>query len=212
VSDRPDTRHEHELHALGYSWVVGLDEAGRGALAGPVFAGAVVLPSRPEELLDLLGCVRDSKQLTASAREEAFDRVMGAARYAGIGAASSEEVDALGVAPATRLAWLRAASGLPCADFLLLDAFPLPESGLPQRALVRGDAHCLSIAAASILAKVARDRHMRARGEDLPVYGFGRNKGYGTREHLRALGEHGACHLHRRTFAPVRRLALGESG
>lgn len=205
---RPDTAHEDALRREGYGRVAGLDEAGRGAWAGPVYAGAVVLPDCPGARAELLDCVRDSKQLTPDARERAFEVVMRTARYAGIGTATSAEIDALGIAPATRLAWRRALSDLTDADFLLLDAFPLPECSIPQRPLVRGDARCLSIAAASILAKVARDRHMRACAAEIPAYGFQRNKGYGTREHAAALREHGPCTLHRHSFAPIRQLAL----
>lgn len=205
---RPDTGHEDELRASGYSWIVGIDEAGRGAWAGPVYAGACVLPESRDALAELLGCVHDSKQLSPRARERAFDLVMRSARYAAVGVASSAEIDALGIAPATRLAWRRALGGLPHAEFLLLDAFPLPESSLPQRALVKGDARSLSIAAASVLAKVARDRHMREQAGASPAYGFERNKGYGTREHRLALRVHGPCDLHRQSFAPLRQLSL----
>ena len=195
---------EVALAVEGYAQVVGLDEAGRGALAGPVYAGAVVLPHSTEAMDALIAVVRDSKQLTARARLAAFEVVTRYAAYAAIGAASSEEIDELGIAPATRLAWVRALEVLPSADFLLLDAFPLPESSLPQRPIVHGDATCLSIAAASILAKTARDRFMIEAAAQSCVYGFSRNKGYGTREHLTALCEHGPGALHRRTFAPVR--------
>ncbi len=203
----PDTAHEERLREVGYGAVAGLDEAGRGAWAGPVFAGAVVLSEEPSRLQGL-ACVRDSKQLSPAVREQAFDFVLRSARYVGIGTASSEEIDELGIAPATRLAWRRALGELPDADFLLLDAFPLPESTLPQLPIVRGDASCLSIAAASILAKVARDRYMRGQDERLPLYGFARHKGYGTREHRRALDAHGPCELHRHSFAPLRQLRL----
>ncbi|MDP9379768.1 MAG: ribonuclease HII [Chloroflexota bacterium] len=206
-SGRPDTSHEEELRRAGYGCVAGLDEAGRGAWAGPVYAGAVVLPSAPSALRELLGCVHDSKQLTAEARERAFGLIMDYARYAGVGVAQAWEIDELGIARATRLAWMRALEGLPEAEFLLLDAFPLLESSLPQRPLVRGDSRCLSIAAASVVAKVARDRHMREQAAGSPVYGFERNKGYGTRQHQEALSEHGPCSLHRFSFAPIRQLA-----
>lgn len=205
---RPDTTHEAELRAAGYSWVAGVDEAGRGAWAGPVYAGACVLPDSPSSLAELLKCVHDSKQLSSRARDLAFDLVMRHAPYAAVGVASSAEIDELGIVPATRLAWQRALGGLPAVEFLLLDAFPLPESPLPQRALVRGDSRSLSIAAASVLAKVARDRYMRGIALDAPVYGFERNKGYGTCEHQRALREHGPCGLHRHSFAPLRQLPL----
>ena len=187
--------------------MAGVDEAGRGAWAGPVYAGAVVLPQDPDALAPLLGSVRDSKPLSPAGRERAFELVLPHARYAGIGAATSGEIDALGIARATRLAWERALErlGRP-PDYLLLDAFRLPESPLPQLPLIRGDARSLSIAAASILAKVARDRAMRAAAEEQPPYRFERNKGYGTREHQAALREHGPCPLPRHTWAPLRAL------
>lgn len=212
MPDRPGTAHERDLLEAGYSCVVGLDEAGRGAWAGPVFAGAVVLPEDTKALLELAGVVRDSKQLTAPARERAFALIAQHAKYFGVGAASSEEIDSLGIAPATRLAWRRAFEPLPDPQFLLLDAFRLPESPLPQRAIVHGDAVCLSIAAASVVAKVARDRYMREVAEGVPQYGFSRNKGYGTPQHRLALLEHGPCVLHRLSFAPLRQLRLPEAG
>lgn len=187
--------------------MAGVDEAGRGAWAGPVYAGAVVLPPEPEALAPLLGLVRDSKQLIPGARERAFELILRHARYAGVGAATNGEIDTLGIARATRLAWERALGQLERPpDYLLLDAFRLPESPLPQLPLIRGDARSLSIAAASILAKVARDRAMRAAAEEQPPYRFERNKGYGTREHQSALREHGPCPLHRRSWAPLRAL------
>lgn len=212
MPDRPDTAHERDLRDAGYSCVVGLDEAGRGAWAGPVFAGAVVLPDNPAVLAELTEVVRDSKQLAAGARERAFALIARHALYFGVGAASSEEIDALGIAPATRLAWRRAYEPLPNPEFLLLDAFRLQESPLPQRAIVRGDAVCLSIAAASIVAKVARDRYMREAAERVPEYGFHSNKGYGTPQHRLALLVHGPCELHRYSFAPLRQLRQPEAG
>lgn len=207
LREHPDCAHEHRLRLEGFGCVAGVDEAGRGAWAGPVYAGAVVLPPDPDALSPLLGAVRDSKQLSPGARERAFELVLRHARYAGIGAATSGEIDALGIARATRLAWERALGQLDGpADYLLLDAFRLPESPLPQLPLIRGDARSLSIAAASILAKVARDRAMRAAAEEQPPYRFERNKGYGTREHQAALRAHGPCALHRHSWAPLRAL------
>ncbi len=124
--------HELQLWDAGYRCVAGVDEAGRGAWAGPVYAGAVVLSDDPDSLEYLLGCVDDSKKLTPSAREYAFGVILAHARYAGVGAASNDEIDQLGIAPATRLAWRRALDGLRKVDYLLLDAFRLPESDLPQ--------------------------------------------------------------------------------
>lgn len=209
--NQPDAMYyEVLLRDMGYSYVAGVDEVGRGAWAGPVYAGAVVLPVSHDSLAPLLSCVRDSKQLSAAARGVAFDLIVRHALYTGIGTASSEEVDSLGIARATRLAWERAIGELPRADFLLLDYFPLPESGLPQLPLTHGDARSVSIGAASILAKVARDCCMAAHARTLPAYCFDRNKGYGTAAHRDALQRHGPCELHRLTWLPLRQLQRDE--
>lgn len=210
VSERvkpPTTAWERKLARSGYRYVVGLDEAGRGAWAGPVFAGAVVLPESRGSLVKLRRCVRDSKLLAPQARAETFELILSLCPYAGVGAASAKEIDEYGIASATRLAWIRAIEDTPEADFLLLDAFPLTESSLPQMPIVRGDSTCLSIAAASIVAKVARDRFMTELASKYPVYGFDCNKGYGTRFHQDALASYGPCELHRRSFAPISRAA-----
>ena len=203
VNAPPTFDEETALLALGHRAVAGVDEAGRGPLAGPVVAGAVVLPVdfRPT----WLDGVRDSKQLNARQREGLFHRI----RESGIGWAagvvSSEEVDALGIAPATREAMLRAIRGLPePPGFLLIDAVKLPESGIPYKAIVKGDRKCLSIAAASIVAKVTRDGLMTEEDARHPGYGFAKHKGYPTREHLARLRSLGPCPIHRRSFAPVR--------
>ncbi|MEJ7652507.1 MAG: ribonuclease HII [Chloroflexia bacterium] len=194
---------EVALAVEGYAQVVGLDEAGRGALAArctrrgraPSLDRGYGRTYRRGARLQTVDCASLPRRVRG--RDPLCclrcDRRRG-----------SEEIDELGIAPATRLAWVRALEVLPSADFLLLDAFPLPESSLPQRSIVHGDATCLSIAAASILAKTARDRFMIEAAAQSCVYGFSRNKGYGTREHLTALCEHGPGALHRRTFAPVR--------
>jgi len=183
-----------------------VDEAGRGALAGPVFAAAVVLPLDDASLPEALSEVRDSKLLSAAARERLFPLICERAVAVGIGYATSELIDAQGILPATRLAMAEALRALaPAAEAVLVDGpLRLAPAALPQRPVVHGDRYSLSIAAASILAKVSRDRYMAALGERYPDYGFGQHKGYGTAEHLRALGVLGPCAEHRRSFAPLR--------
>ena len=186
----------------GLRHIAGLDEVGRGPMAGPVVAAAVVLD--PETPAPWWSDLRDSKALTARRRAKMAERLRATAAY-GVGSASHSEIDTLGLVPATRQAMLRALAALPLRpDLLLIDAMTLPESDAEQRAIVHGDAICLSIAAASIIAKVERDQMMAAYGERYPEYGFARHRGYVTREHLRALEEHGPCPIHRRSFAPVR--------
>ena len=206
--DIPSYDEEAALIAAGYARVAGLDEVGRGTIAGPVVAGAVVLPAHPKG--DWVGLIRDSKQLTARRRERALDGMLAAGATVRTGKASAAEVDALGIVAATRTAMGRALAALPgAADALVIDALALPDVDLPQRVIVKGDAKCVSIAAASIAAKVARDAMMRDADAVYPGYGFGRHKGYATREHLDCLERLGACALHRRTFAPVRRVMEG---
>lgn len=183
-----------------------MDEAGRGAWAGPLVAAAVVLPpgDLPGELLEV---VRDSKTLSAERRERACQMVRAVAQGVGIGWVEAREIDSLGLARAGRLAMQRAVVTLPLPpSYLLIDAFPLPEVPLPQAAFPFADATCLSVAAASIVAKVARDRAMAALEQVHPGYGFARHKGYGTHEHRAALARLGPCAIHRRSYAPVRAL------
>ena len=204
----PSYDEEAALIAEGYARVAGLDEVGRGTIAGPVVAGAVVLPTHPKG--DWIGLIRDSKQLTARQRERALDGMQAAGATIRTGKASVTEVDAVGIVAATRLAMGRALAALPmAADALVIDALALPDVALPQRVIVKGDAKCLSIAAASIAAKVARDGMMRDADAVYPGYGFARHKGYATREHLSNLERLGACAIHRRTFTPVRRVMDG---
>ena len=185
-----------------------MDEVGRGPIAGPVVAGAVVLPTHPKG--DWVRLILDSKQLTARQRERALEGMQAAGATIRTGEASAAEVDALGIVAATRTAMGRALAALPqAADALVIDALALPDVALPQRVIVKGDAKCLSIAAASIAAKVARDEMMRVADAAYPGYGFARHKGYATREHLSCLERLGACAIHRRTFAPVRRVMDG---
>ncbi|MGC9356590.1 MAG: ribonuclease HII [Anaerolineae bacterium] len=201
---RPTVEAETKFWNQGFLHVAGLDEAGRGALAGPVYAAAVVLP-RDAVTWERLEGVRDSKVLTPGRREAQFDLIMEVATAVGVGRAEAEEIDALGIVPATRLAMVRALDLLvPPPEALIIDALALPEVDLPQQYFPYADALCLSVAAAGIVAKVSRDRWMVESAEvDHPGYGFARHKGYGTSQHRKMLDELGVCSLHRRTFAPV---------
>jgi len=190
---------ERNLWESGYLHIAGIDEAGRGPLAGPVMAAACILPARFE-----LPGLNDSKQLTVSKREKLFAEIKEQALGYGIGSAEPAEIDALNILQATKLAMKRAVESLKMRPhFLLIDALELSELKIPQRGIINGDALSASIAAASILAKVTRDHWMTELHELYPQYGFARNKGYGTRDHLDALKRFGPCPLHRRSFAPV---------
>ena len=200
----PDLQFELPLWKSGQSFVAGLDEAGRGAWAGPVSAGAVVLPVDPEIQKYLLG-VRDSKQMTPRQREHWAVEVKHFALAWQVGFSTQEEIDAMGIVPATHLAMQRALTGLTVSpQHLLIDTLLLREEELPQTALVKGDSRSLSIAAASVLAKVARDVLMIEMEDVYPGYGFARHKGYGTGLHRVALDRLGPCQLHRRSFRPIR--------
>lgn len=194
------------LLSQGYSSIAGLDEAGRGCLAGPVVAAAVILPLT-EEIPVLLAGVRDSKQMTPLARERFFDVIHQHALAIGVGIGSVEQIDTRNILQATKLAMKEALTLLsPAPQALLLDALLLRDIALPQRSIIKGDARCLSIAAASVIAKVTRDRLMRQLHLEYPAYGFDQHKGYGTPVHLAALQIHGATPHHRQSFAPVRAL------
>ena len=189
---------EQTLRSVGYRRVAGVDEAGRGALAGPVVAAAVILPDEfsPEG-------VDDSKRLTPAQREDAYDRIMAGAVSVAVGLVEHGEIDRVNILEATKRAMIHAVSTLqPSPDFLLTDAVVLP-CAWPLWALIKGDRRVLPIAAASIIAKVTRDRLMIGYHEHYPAYGFAVHKGYGTPEHLASLHRFGACAIHRRSFQPV---------
>jgi ribonuclease HII len=201
----PDLCEELALCAAGHTRVAGADEAGRGAWAGPVCAAAVVLPLGRPGLSELLVGVRDSKQLSPSRREALLPLILEVAEGVGVGWATPAEVDRLGILPATRRAFTCAVDQLDGGvDALLLDYLYLPDVDLPQRALPQADARCLSVAAASIVAKVERDRLMIALGREFPGYGFARHKGYGTRQHRQALERLGPSPIHRMSWRPMR--------
>ncbi len=200
----PGFEMEKAFRERGLRYIAGVDEVGRGPLAGPVTAAAVIFPPDIDEET-LLG-IRDSKELSAGARERLAAVVLQRALDVKVGWAPSREVDAVGIVGATRRAMMRAINKLePRPEGLLIDAVSLPGISLPQRCPVKGDRVSLSIAAASIVAKVARDRLMEEADRRYPGYGFCRNKGYGTREHMGALERQGPCRIHRVSFAPVAR-------
>lgn len=187
------TQVDLPLWAAGRAFA-GIDEAGRGPLAGPVVAACVVMPPQP-----LLPGVDDSKKLSEKRREALFEGVRGCARFVGVGVATAREIDELNILQATRLAMARAAQGAPCGLFLVdaIDRLDVPGE---VRGIIHGDALCYSIAAASIIAKVTRDRMMRELDARYPQYGFAAHKGYGTRAHIEALCTLGPCPEHRRSF------------
>ena len=204
----PSLRLEKKLLAQGYRLVAGIDEAGRGAWAGPVVAAAVILPLDNPKLSSLLSGVNDSKQLTAPQRDRLFEVIHSVAISIGIGGAGPGEVDGDGLLPATRQAMQRAVARLnPQPAALLIDAVNLQSLiALPQRFLNYGDSISLSIAAASIIAKVSRDRAMCALDARYPGYHFARHKGYGTAAHRAALEQLGVSAVHRKSYRPIRSL------
>lgn len=201
MTSLPDLTYEHDIWQA-CEFIAGLDEAGRGALAGPVCVGAVILPKNSPLLFSTLGRVRDSKQLTSLERSRLAPAIQETALAWGVGFSSAEEIDQLGIVPATRLAASRALEMLPLfPDFLLTDfRLELPELDIPQAAIVKGDQRSLSIACASILAKTARDDLMYALDEEYPDYGFIRHKGYGTLVHRDRIAAFGYSPIHRTTF------------
>ena len=204
LPDRPDLEHEQRLWGSGLQRVAGIDEAGRGAWAGPVVAAAVVLPSSDATLLQTLHGVRDSKVMTARQRAVWAERIRGVALAVGVGETPPEQVDSIGLMAATRAAMRRAldALGVP-PDHLLIDHLRLTGVRVPQTPLTHGDARCLSIAAASVIAKVARDQRMTELEVTWPGYGFGVHKGYGTARHQEALARLGPSPIHRFSYAPI---------
>jgi ribonuclease HII len=193
--------HEQRLVRLGYQQIAGIDEAGRGPLAGPVVAAACILPCRY-----LLPQLNDSKQLSCEQREELFIQITSDARIIyGVGIASVERIDQINILQATFEAMQESVKNLASPpDYLLIDGNQLPAFDCPKEGIVRGDAASISIAAASIIAKVTRDRIMIAVSARWPQYGFAQHKGYGTPQHLEAFERWGPCPLHRKSFEPIK--------
>ena len=199
----PDLELERELIECGSSPVAGVDEAGRGPLAGPVVAAAVILPcGYSQDFLD------DSKKVSSKKRDVLYEELTRDSQvYWGVAFAEVSEIDELNILRATHTAMERAALALPVRPaFCLIDGLDVPGFPLAAKGVVRGDGISLSIAAASIIAKVTRDRRMQELAEEFPVYGFAKHKGYGTQAHMEALREYGPCREHRRSFAPVAKL------
>ncbi len=205
----PSFDEEAALWAQGYRCIAGLDEVGRGPLAGPVVAAAVVLYP-VEDDLSWLADVRDSKTLSARQRERLDELIRRHAFGVGVGVVSPTVIDRDGIVPASRWAMLRAMEALPCApDHLLIDGRERVATNVPQKAVIRGDGSIISVAAASIVAKVYRDRLMERLDACCTGWGFSQHKGYATAMHLQLLQERGPSPAHRRSFAPSRQLRLG---
>ncbi len=199
---KPTFSEEKALRVQGYGLIAGIDEVGRGALMGPVMAAAVILPEKFKGRWK--SKVRDSKQLSFKDREYLYNFICDAAISYGIGSSSNDEIDSMGIAKATRIAMVKAVKQLdPQPQFLLIDYVKLKESYYPQKGIVDGDCLCFSIACASIIAKVTRDRLVIEMDKEFPGYNFASHKGYGTEEHLARLHDKGPCALHRRSFSPV---------
>lgn len=199
---KPNLKFESDLWDSGLQFIAGLDEAGRGALAGPVAVGAVILPSDKTLLSRTLSRARDSKQLTPLQRESLAPAIKEIALAWSVGFADAEEIDSQGIVRATRLAAIRALHQFSIAPQYLLTDFrlELPQLDISQTSIVKGDAQCLSIACASILAKTERDALMRELDERHPGYGLAKHKGYGTQAHRSALRRLGMSAVHRKTF------------
>ncbi len=201
--NEPNFSEETTQKARGYTLIAGIDEAGRGPLAGPIVAAAIILPPEPKG--KWVAMVKDSKLVTALRREYLYDQLCKIAVTYGVGVVDSRTIDMVGIAKATRLAMKLAVKQLePAPDYLLIDFFRLPEVKLPQKGVVDGDTLCFSIACASILAKVTRDRLMCEFDSTYPGYGFADHKGYSTKAHLDCLRRLGPSPIHRTSFQPVR--------
>lgn len=203
----PDCTHELALMAHGHQYIAGIDEVGRGCWAGPVVAAAVILSDGVWHMPTLLGGLNDSKQLSASQRNTLVHTIRQVALGIGIGWVAAHDIDCLGILNATKLAMQQAVMSLPLIpDALLIDAVTLPQWHIPQQSLIKGDARSLSIAAASVIAKVHRDHAVSAYEHIYPGYGFANHKGYGTAQHHAALMRMGPTPLHRFSFNPISQL------
>lgn len=201
----PHLYKETALREQGYRFIAGLDEAGRGAWAGPVVAAAVILPLDRADLAQVLVGLNDSKKLSAAERDHFFEVIQSTALAVSVGLASAELVDTVNVVRATRYAMEQALSRLSLTpDYLLIDHLKLPAINLPQDAFPKADSISLTVAAASVIAKVTRDCLMVQYSQEYPHYAFHRHKGYGTPAHRIALAEHGPCPIHRKSYEPVR--------
>jgi ribonuclease HII len=210
MSQPPNLDEEDKLKSQGYELIAGIDEVGRGALAGPVVASAVILPHPAN--LPWLGQVRDSKELNSRKRESLFDLINKEAVAVGIGIVPPQVIDSINILKATKLAMVQAVEKLSKQPhFLIIDRVTLSQCPIPQRGITRGDKSCLSIACASIIAKVTRDRIMEELDIMYPGYGFAQHKGYGTGRHISCLRKLGPSPIHRLYFTPVRDIVVNQN-
>lgn len=201
----PMLAFEREIWGGDVSFIAGVDEVGRGPLAGPVVVASVIFEKGKE-----LPTVNDSKKLSAKKRELLYDKIISCAKKYSIVELSVEEIDLLNILKATHKGMRMAVEKLEIAEFALIDGLPVPNMPIPSKAIIKGDGKSASIAAASILAKVYRDRIMNKYSEIYPEYGFAENKGYGTKTHMKAIAKYGPCPIHRKTFEPVKSLLNSE--
>lgn len=199
----PSLTEENTVSAQGYKFIAGIDEVGRGALAGPVVAAAVILPRFADQAK--LKDVRDSKETPPAKRDLLYSLIIDEAVAVGVGIVPPQTIDSINILNATRLAMRQAIEQLACSpDFLLIDGMTIPKLDIRQKGIIKGDKLCLSIACASIIAKVTRDRIMVELNKSYPNYGLAHHKGYGTKHHLDCLSQHGPSPIHRFSFAPVK--------
>ena len=201
----PNLDIEQDVRSVQYKYIAGVDEVGRGPLAGPVVSAAVVLPHDLTRDEGWLGVINDSKKLSESKRQMAYKIISREAVSVGVGITSASTIDSVGILPATISSMFTALRGLEVSpDFVLFDFIPLKDCEYPYRTVVKGDTKSYSISAASIIAKVTRDELMKEADEQYPGYGFSGHKGYGTAKHLDAIKRLGPCEIHRRSFAPIK--------
>ena len=201
----PNLDIEQDVRSVQYKYIAGVDEVGRGPLAGPVVSAAVVLPDDLVGDEDWLSVINDSKKLSESKRQMAYEIINRQAVSVAVGITNASTIDSVGILPATISSMFTALRGLQVSpDFVLFDFIPLKDCEYPYRTVVKGDTKSYSISAASIIAKVTRDELMKEADEQYPGYGFSGHKGYGTAKHLDAIKRLGPCEIHRRSFAPIK--------
>ena len=201
----PNLDIEQDVRSVQYKYIAGVDEVGRGPLAGPVVSAAVVLPHDLVGDEDWLSVINDSKKLSESRRQMAYEIISREAVSVAVGITNASTIDSVGILPATISSMFTALRGLEVSpDFVLFDFIPLKDCEYPYRTVVKGDTKSYSISAASIIAKVTRDELMKEADEQYPGYGFSGHKGYGTAKHLDAIKRLGPCEIHRRSFAPIK--------
>jgi len=201
----PNLDIEQDVRSVQYKYIAGVDEVGRGPLAGPVVSAAVVLPHDLVGDEDWLSVINDSKKLSESKRQMAYEIISREAVSVAVGITNASTIDSVGILPATISSMFTALRGLEVSpDFVLFDFIPMKNCEYPYRTVVKGDTKSYSISAASIIAKVTRDELMKEADEQYPGYGFSGHKGYGTAKHLDAIKRLGPCEIHRRSFAPIK--------